>query len=69
MKTFKIITGIVTILIFSITTSYGNYIWSSGYDLTINTSTENLEENVDNKTNPLNLDCGSAILMECFVFV
>lgn len=44
---------------------YANsYIWSSMQDLAINTSANISEEYTDDMTNPLKLDCGSAILIE-----
>ena len=44
---------------------YANsYIWSSMQDLAINTSANISGEYTDDMTNPLNLDCGSAILIE-----
>lgn len=44
---------------------YANsYIWSSMQDLAINTSANISEEYTNDMTNPLNLDCGSAILIE-----
>ena len=44
---------------------YANsYIWSSMQDLAINTSANISGEYTDDMTNPLKLDCGSAILIE-----
>ena len=58
-------TGIIfTLVIFMSSISNASYIWSSGIDITTDVSTEVMKENTDDTTNPLNLDCGSAILVE-----
>ena len=59
---------IVFVLIFFIFTSsvcfaYPNYTWST-VDLTVDASSAISNENLDDVSNPLNLDCGSCILIE-----
>ena len=44
--------------------SYSNYIWSSNKDLTTLASANITPDYTDDKSNPLKLDCGSAILIE-----
>lgn len=43
---------------------YSSYIWSTNKDWAISVSANITKEYTDNKSNPLNLDCGSAILIE-----
>ena len=44
--------------------NYSNYIWSNTKDLTTLVSNNITENYTDDNSNPLNLDCGSAILIE-----
>ena len=44
--------------------NYSNYIWNSPSLFSIDVSNNISEEYTNDKTNPLNLDCGSAILIE-----
>ena len=44
--------------------SYSSYIWSTNKDWATSVSANITQEYTDNKSNPLNLDCGSAILIE-----
>lgn len=64
----KKIISILLIAIIGITfpiSIYANsYIWSSMQDLAINTSANISEEYTNDNSNPLDLDCGSAILIE-----
>ena len=41
-----------------------SYIWNSPFDTAIETSSELTENSIDDNSNPLNLDCGSCILVE-----
>lgn len=43
---------------------YSSYIWSTNKDLTAAVSANITKEYTDDESNPLNLDCGSAILIE-----
>lgn len=43
---------------------YSSYIWSTNKDWATSVSANITKEYTDNKSNPLNLDCGSAILIE-----
>lgn len=49
---------------FPISIYANSYIWSSMQDLAISTSANISEEYTNDNSNPLNLDCGSAILIE-----
>ena len=44
--------------------NYSSYIWSTNKDWTASVSANITKEYTDNKSNPLKLDCGSAILIE-----
>ena len=44
--------------------NYSSYIWSSPNDFATSVSSNITEEYTNNSSNPLNLDCGSAILIE-----
>mgnify|MGYP004628052189 FL=1 len=67
VKKKKIISNLLIIMIgivIPINIYANSYIWSSMQDLAINTSANISEEYTNDMTNPLNLDCGSAILIE-----
>ena len=65
-KIFITINTILLILIFPIYCfgNYSSYIWSTNKDLTASVSANITKEYTDDTSNPLNLDCGSAILIE-----
>lgn len=65
MKRIKIIFIVFLIFLIISTCSFAytdNYIWSSASTLTLTTSAS--EEYINDTSNPLNLDCGSCILIE-----
>ena len=65
-KIFSIL--IASVLIFSTPimcfASYSSYVWSGMEDFTALVSNNITENYTDDSSNPLNLDCGSAILIE-----
>lgn len=68
---FKKILVLFLIIFFLVTFSntfcfaeYSNYIWSSKNDLSTLVSNNTMSSYTDDNSNPLNLDCGSAILIE-----
>lgn len=61
-KIIIILTSFILVLFYPIL-SYSSYIWST-LDPTEVTSSLPTSENTDNESNPLGLDCGSAILIE-----
>lgn len=63
-KFFSFILIILVGVMFPIKNQASSYIWSSMEDIAISTSANVTEEYVNDKSNPLNLDCGSAILIE-----
>lgn len=63
-KFFSFILIILVGVMFPIKNQASSYIWSSMEDIAISTSANLTEEYVNDKSNPLNLDCGSAILIE-----
>ena len=67
MKYLKITSKILIIFlisfIFQISSFASSYIWST-LDLSMPTSSTLSNENIDDSSNPLNLDCDSAILIE-----
>ena len=65
-KKILFILFIITILIFSPLYIYAfssPYVWTSPIGLSSEVSS-NLSNNLDDNSNPLNLDCGSCILIE-----
>ena len=66
-KIIKEITLTVLIMIFCITyscASYEGYVWSSPANMALQVSSNIGKEYTNDTSNPLNLDCGSAILIE-----
>ena len=63
---FSLITIILVISLSPIIccADYSSYVWSNTSDLTTLVSNNLTENYTDNTSNPLNLDCGSAILIE-----
>lgn len=61
---FSIILILQLLMIFSSPVfAYSSYMWTSPSSLTLEVS-NNLSNNIDDSSNPLNLDCGSCILIE-----
>ena len=61
---FSIILILQLLMIFSSHVfAYSSYMWTSPSSLTLEVS-NNLSNNIDDASNPLNLDCGSCILIE-----
>ena len=65
-KLFVILNIFLLILFFPLSclANYSNYIWSSNKDITALTSSNISKEYIDDSSNPLKLDCESAILIE-----
>ena len=61
-KIYKICILTTSLLIFPIS-SFASYIWST-LDFTIPTNASITDDNLNDTSNPLNLDCGSSILIE-----
>lgn len=62
-KIFVVFVSIFFIFASSVCFAYPNYTWST-VDLTVDASSNISNKNLDDVSNPLNLDCGSCILIE-----